>query len=243
MDKKKKYFDKMQSDYIFTYLLSFFNLSDIRTIFPLSKRFVTILNKDNKKIIRDIQNKIFSTEINDKLIIDTKNYKISSFSFNKSPILDSIIVEHFLLSSSLQFEVGFSVYDLNTNKLTQKFLFEGKNYEYVNSMLYIKEKKIILIGTNNGYIIAYFLNNKDILQYFWEYKTGSNKEIKNMAYYKLNNTFIIISLDSDESIGLNFLRIFYIENNKEKYEEIKNNIIYIKSFLIKNVFIYNIKYF
>ena len=60
MDKRKHYFNKIQSDYIFSYLLSFFNLSDIRTIFPLSKKFATILNKDNKKIIRDIQQKIFS---------------------------------------------------------------------------------------------------------------------------------------------------------------------------------------
>ena len=60
MKKKRNYFNKIQSDYLFTYLLSFFNLSDIRSIFPLSKRFVSILNKDNKKIIRDIQNKIFS---------------------------------------------------------------------------------------------------------------------------------------------------------------------------------------
>ena len=59
MEKKRNYFNKIQSDYLFTYLLSFFNLSDIRSIFPLSKRFVSILNKDNKKIIRDIQNKIF----------------------------------------------------------------------------------------------------------------------------------------------------------------------------------------
>ena len=60
MDKRKHYFNKIQSDYIFSYLLSFFNLSDIRTIFPLSKKFATNLNKDNKKIIRDIQQKIFS---------------------------------------------------------------------------------------------------------------------------------------------------------------------------------------
>ena len=66
MDKRKHYFNKIQSDYIFSYLLSFFNLSDIRTIFPLSKKFATNLNKDNKKIIRDIQQKIFSTELNDK---------------------------------------------------------------------------------------------------------------------------------------------------------------------------------
>ena len=59
MNKEKKFFNKLQSDYIFTYLLSFFNLSDIRSIFPLSKRFFTILNKDNKKIIRDIQKKFF----------------------------------------------------------------------------------------------------------------------------------------------------------------------------------------
>ena len=131
MDKRKHYFNKIQSDYIFSYLLSFFNLSDIRTIFPLSKKFATILNKDNKKIIRDIQQKIFSTELNDKLILDTKRFKITSFSFNRSPILNSIILEHFLIASSSQFEPGFSVYDLNTNRLTQKIIFKEKNYSYV----------------------------------------------------------------------------------------------------------------
>ena len=242
MDKREHYFNKIQSDYIFSYLLSFFNLSDIRTIFILSKKFATILNKDNKKIIRDIQQKIFSTELNDKLILDTKRFKITSFLFNRSPILNSIILEHFLIASSCQFEPGFSVYDLNTNRLTQKIIFKEKNYSYVYSLMDIKEKKIILIGTNNGYIIAYYLNN-NIFQDFWEYKTGLNKEIKNMIYYKLKEKFIIISLDSDDSINLNFLRLFYIEKNNEKYEDDNNNIKYIKSYIIKNVFIYKIKCF
>ena len=76
MEKNINYFNKIQSDYIFTYLLTFFNLSDIRSIFPLSKRFATLLNKDNKKIIRDIQKKIFSKQIGDKLILSTNKIKI-----------------------------------------------------------------------------------------------------------------------------------------------------------------------
>ena len=107
MEKNKNYFNKIQSVYIFTYLLTFFNLSDIRSIFPISKRFATILSKDNKKIIRDIQKKIFSKQISDKLILNTNKLKISNFPFNKSPIINSIILEHFLISSSYQFEQFF----------------------------------------------------------------------------------------------------------------------------------------
>ena len=243
MEKNINYFNKIQSDYIFTYLLTFFNLSDIRSIFPLSKRFATILNKDNKKIIRDIQKKIFSKQISDKLILSTNKIKISNFSFNKSPIINSIILEHFLISSSYQFDSGFLVYDLRKNKLIKKILFEGKNYSYVNSMLFIKEKKILLIGTNNEYIIGFYLNKENNLKEFLEYKTGFNKEIKNMVYYKLNNQFIIISLDSNDSIYLNFLRVFYIKNNENKFHENQNDIIYIKTFIIKNILIYNIQYF
>ena len=244
MDKKKSFFNKLQSDYIFTYLLSFFNLSDIRSIFPLSKRFATILNNDNRKIIRDIQKKIFSNEINNELILNHKKYKLTTFPFNKSPILNSIIMEHFLLSSSYQFDVGFSVYDLNTNRLNQRILFKEKNYSYVSSMIYIKEKKIVLIGTNNGYIVSYFLDNNNILNNLWEYKTGSNKEIKNIIYFKSKEKILIISLDSDDSINLNFLRTFYIEcSNEKKFDENKNDIKYIKSYIIKNILVYNIKYF
>ena len=244
MNKKKNFFNKLQSDYIFTYLLSFFNLSDIRSIFPLSKRFVTILNKDNKKIIRDIQKKIFSNELNNELILNHQKYQLTVFPFNQSPILNSIIMENFLISSSYKFDEGFSVYDLNINKLSQRILFKEKNYSYVSSMIYIKENKIVLIGTNNGYIVSYFLDNNNILNYSWEYKTGSNKEIKNIIYFKSKNKILIISLDSDEAINLNFLRIFYIENsNEKKFDENKNDIKYIKSYIIKNILVYNIKYF
>ena len=244
MNKKNNFFNKLQSDYIFTYLLSFFNLSDIRSIFPLSKRFVTILNKDNKKIIRDIQKKIFSNELNNELILNHQKYKLTVFPFNQSPILNSIIMENFLISSSYKFDEGFSVYDLNINKLSQRILFKEKNYSYVSSMIYIKENKIVLIGTNNGYIVSYFLDNNNILNHSWEYKTGSNKEIKNIIYFKSKNKILIISLDSDEAINLNFLRIFYIENsNEKKFDENKNNIKYIKSYIIKNILVYNIKYF
>jgi len=243
MEKKSNYFEKIQSDYLFTYLLSFFNLSDIRSIFPLSKRFATILNKENKKIIRDIQKKIFSIETNDQLILNLNNIKITSFGFNKSPILNAILLDHLLITSSYHFDSGFSVFDLKTNKLIQKILFKNKNYSYVNSMIYIEDKKIILIGTNNGYIVAYYLN-KNNLKEFYEYKTGLNKEIKNFIYYKYKEQYIIIALDSDESIYLNFLRLFIIKNNNnQKFEENKNEIFYIKSYIIKNAFIYNIKLF
>lgn len=242
MEKKRNYFNKIQSDYLFTYLLSFFNLSDIRSIFPLSKRFVSILNKDNKKIIRDIQNKIFSIETDNKLVLNPKNIKITSFCFNRAPILNAILADHLLIASSYQFDPGFSVFDLKINKLSQKILFKEKNYSYVNSMMYIKDKKIVLIGTNNGYIVGYSLN-KDNLKEFYEYKTGLNKEIKNFIYYKFKEQYIIITLESDESINLNFLRIFNIKSTKEKYEEDKYEIFYIKSYIIKNVLIYNIKLF
>lgn len=244
MNKEKKFFNKLQSDYIFTYLLSFFNLSDIRSIFPLSKRFFTILNKDNKKIIRDIQKKIFSTELTNELILNHQKYKLTSFPFNNSPILNSIIMDHFLLSSSCQFDNGFSVYDLNKNKLSQRISFKDKNYSYVSTMMYIKEKKIVLIGTNNGYLVSYFLDGNNTLNHFWEYKTGFNKEIKNIIYFKSQEKILIISLDSDESINLNFLRIFYIEcSNEKKFDENKNDIKYIKSYIIKDKLVYNIKYF
>ena len=226
------YFNKIQSDYIFTYLLSFFNLSDIRSIIPLSKKFLKIITKDNKKIIRDIQNNLYS--IDNEFISNYSKYKISSFSLNKSPILNSILAENFLISSSYQFDSGFSLYDLTINKLIQKIIFKEKNYSYIYSMLYIKEKKYILLGTNNGYIISYYLDKKNFLQKNWEYNTGLNKDIKNIEYYKLKERIIIISLDSDNNINLNFLRIFYIDNN---------NIKYIKTYIIKNYLIYNIKCF
>ena len=229
---KNNYFNKIQSDYIFTYLLSFFNLSDIRSIIPLSKKFLKIITKDNKKIIRDIQNKLYS--IDNEFISNYSKYKISSFSLNKSPILNSILAENFLIASSYQFDSGFSLYDLTTNKLIQKIIFKEKNYSYIYSMLYIKEKKFILLGTNNGYIISYYLDKKNFLQKNWEYNTGLNKDIKNIEYYKLKERIIIISLDSDNNINLNFLRIFYIDNN---------NIKYIKTYIIKNYLIYNIKCF
>ena len=60
----KHYFKKIQSDYLLYYLFTFFNLSDIRNLYLLSKKFINFLNKDNKKIIREIQEKIFGSEIN-----------------------------------------------------------------------------------------------------------------------------------------------------------------------------------
>ena len=110
---KKTYFNKIQSDYIFSYIISFFNLSDIRSLFPLSKRFLNILTKDNNKIIRDIQKKIFSQELNFLPNLNhAYNYNTYSFPLNKAPILNSIKAQNFLISSSNQFDDGFFIHNL-----------------------------------------------------------------------------------------------------------------------------------
>ena len=252
---KKTYFNKIQSDYIFSYIISFFNLSDIRSLFPLSKRFLNILTKDNNKIIRDIQKKIFSQELNFLPNLNhAYNYNTYSFPLNKAPILNSIKAQNFLISSSNQFDDGFFIHNLTNNILCQIIIFDKKNYSYVKCMLYIEEKKIILIGSNNGFIVGYYLsddnkdnNSKNIVNYFWEYKTGLNKEIKNIIYYNHDNNILILSLDSNEEINLNFIRIFCIQNNIniDNKDEIynKKTIRYMKRKIKKNCFIYNIKYF
>lgn len=242
--EEKHFFYKIQSDFLLSYLFTFFNLSDLRTLFPISKKFLYILNKDNKKIIRETQEKIFGSESSNELILKEfkKNkYNISNYIINKSPIINSILADNYLISSYNKFDNGFIIYDLNIKKMSQKVIFNeiNPNY-YIFSLLYIKEAKILLIGTNNGYIIGYYLH-KTIFTKFWEYKTGFNKEIKKIIYYCVDDKFVILSLDCDDSVSINFIRIFYIENSN--YNEIKYNINYIKSYIIKNIVVYNIKYF
>ena len=53
----------------------------------------------------------------------------------------------------------------------------------------------------------------------------------------------MLSLDSDDSVKINFIKIFCIENINNNVVDIKYIINYIKSYVIKNYFIYNIKYF
>ena len=93
----------------------------IRTIIPLSKKILTIITKDNNKIIRNIKNRLYW--LNNEFISNYQKYKILSFSFNKSPILNSILSEKFFMVSSYQFESCFSLYDLIINKLIQKIIF------------------------------------------------------------------------------------------------------------------------
>ena len=250
--EQKHYFKKIKSDDLMTYLLTFFNLSDIRTLFLLSKQFINILNKDNKKIIREIQEKVFGSESNYQLLVKElkiSKYTISNYSINKSPILSSILADNYLICSSNKFDNGFMIYDLNNSKISQKILFDDNSpYSYVSTLLYIKEKNILLIGTNNGYIIGYYLNQGKFST-FWEYKAGINKEIKKIIYFKINNKFIVLSLDSDDSININFIRIFHIEENENIniniVEDISNKYIinYMKSYIIKNCILYNMKYF
>ena len=98
----------------------------IRTIIPLSKKILTIITKDNNKIIRNIKNKLYW--LNNEFISNYQKYKILSFSFNKSPILNSILSENFFMVSSYQFDSGFSLYDLIINKLIQKIIFRSKKF-------------------------------------------------------------------------------------------------------------------
>ena len=93
----------------------------IRKIIPLSKKILTIITKDNNKIIRNIKNKLYW--LNNEFISNYQKYKILSFSFNKSPILNSILAEYFFMLSSYQFDSYFSLYDLIINKLIQKIIF------------------------------------------------------------------------------------------------------------------------
>ena len=142
--EEKHYFKKIQSDYLLYYLFTFFNLSDIRNLYLLSKKFINILNKDNKKIIREIQEKIFGSEINNELILKEfkiNKYKISDYYMNKSPILDSILADDYLISTSKKFDNGFIIHDLINNKINEIISFKENNNFYVSSLLYIKEKK------------------------------------------------------------------------------------------------------
>jgi len=247
--EQKHYFKKIKSDDLMTYLLAFFNLSDIRTLFLLSKQFINILNKDNKKIIREIQENVFGSESSYQLLVKElkiSKYSISNYSINKSPILSSILADNYLICSSNKFDNGFMIYNLNNNKIHQKILFNDNSpYSYISSLEYIKEKKILLVGTNNGYIVGYYLNQKQF-SIFWEYKTGINKEIKKIIYFKINNKFVILSLDSDDLININFIRVFHVNDNEniDINNEISKYIInYMKSYIIKNYIVYNIKYF
>ena len=245
--EEKHYFKKIQSDYLLYYLFTFFNLSDIRNLYLLSKKFINILNKDNKKIIREIQEKIFGSEINNELIskeFKINKYKISDYYMNKSPILDSILADDYLISTSKKFDNGFIIHDLINNKINEIISFKENNNFYVSSLLYIKEKKILMVGTDKGYIIGYYFHkkNKKFIN-FWEYKTGFNKQIKKLIYYIILNKVILLSLDSDDSVKINFIKIFCIENINNNVVDIKYIINYIKSYVIKNYFIYNIKYF
>ena len=245
--EQKHYFKKIKSEDLMTYLLTFFNLSDIRTLFLLSKQFKNILNKDNKKIIREIQEKVFGSESSYQFLVKElkiSKYAISNYPLNKSPILSSILADNYLICSSNNFDNGFMIYNLNNNKIHQKILFNDNSpYSYISSLLYIKEKKILLVGTNNGYIIGYYLYQKQFV-IFWEYKTGINKEIKKIIYFKINNKFIILSLDSDDLININFIRIFHVNENENINNIISKYIInYMKSYIIKNYILYNIKYF
>ena len=244
--EEKHYFKKIQSDYLLSYLLTFFNLSDIRTLFLLSKKFINILNKDNKKIIREIQEKIFGSESNNELLVKElmiSKYNVSNYYLNKSPIINSILAEYYLISTSTKFDNGFCIYNLKNNKICQKILFDNNTpYNYVISFLYIKEKKILLIGTSNGYIIGYYLY-ENIFTLFYEYKTGFNYEIKKMIYYNIDNKFIILSLDSDDSFNISFIRVFYMKENINSNNKNKYTINYIKSYVIKDKLIYNIKYY
>ena len=140
--EEKNFFKKIHSDYLLYHLFTFLNLSDIRTLFLLSKKFINILNKDNKKLIREIQEKIFGSELNNELILkDLKNnkYNITKYSINKSPIINSILADNYLISTSNKFDNGFIIHDLINNKIIQKISFnDNNNYSYVSSLLYIK---------------------------------------------------------------------------------------------------------
>ena len=245
--EEKHYFNKIHSDYLLSYLFTFFNLLDIRTLFLLSKKFINILNKDNKKIIREIQEKIFGSELNNELIlkeIKFNKYNITNYSINKSPIIDSILGDNYLISTSKKFDNGFVIHDLINNKISQKISFNDNNYSYVSSLLYIKEKEIIVVGTDNGYILGYYFHKKEKkFLNFWEYRIGFNKLIKKLIYYNINNKIILVSLDSDDSSKINFVKLFCIENTNNNDNDIKYNINYKKSYVIRNYLIYNIKYF
>ena len=244
--EEKKLFGKIKSDNLLSYLCTFFNLSDIRTLFLLSKRFIKILNKDNKKIIREIQEKIFGSVTYNELILKElkmNKHNIINYTINKSPIINSILGDNYLISSSYKFDNSITIYDLNYNKINQIISFnDDNNYFYISSILYIKEKKLLLVGTINGHIIGYIFAEKEKhFNIFWEYKTGFKNEIKKIIYYVINNKIIVICLDSDDSAKINFLRVFYCQNSYNNDNKI--NVNYIKSYIIKNYQIYNIKYF
>ena len=40
-------------------------------------------------------------------------YNVSNYYLNKSPIINSILAEYYLISTSTKFDNGFCIYDLN----------------------------------------------------------------------------------------------------------------------------------
>ena len=237
---EKHYFGKIHSEYLLNYLVGFFDLSDIKTLYVLSKQFVNILKKDNHKIIHEIQEKIFGSESQNELIINKSsitNYTLSNYIINRFPIVNSIIADKYLISTACTFEDGFSIYDIENKKMHEKVLFNPRQYSYVFSLLFLKKQKILIVGCNNGYIIGYYIHEKKFIN-FWNYKTGFNKEIKKLSECNEDNYFL--SLDINESAFLNFIRVFSVSmsniTNKFKID-------YIRSYIIRDCVIYNIKCF
>ncbi len=225
---ERHFFEKIRTNYIIQLILSFLSISDAKKSVLINKRFNQILLDDNQKLLKEIGELTYGFDkfqnFNSKN--NLSNYKIDSFPFFQLPILKMLVVNNLIILSPETFENGIFIYSLENFRMIYTIFHKDLygNNTFLYAMSYSKEKDNFIFSfsdlTLSNYSNNFYLN--------WNIKIGVEKPINLIACYK----DYIFTCESHEKIGLNFIKEYNVNNGN-----------HINTFVLKFLFIFNMKIF
>jgi WD40 repeat protein len=221
LKKYNNYFDKIRGD-ILTEIFIFLNLSNIRNVMFVCRRFKNQFMKNDSKVLKQIGHLTYGLDkykdFNKNPLGDINYSKIKS---NLHPIEHLVLMNNIdlIASAAGSFNEGVTIWRQSTG--VYEYEMKYKNVEgdkgFVTAMLYVEESKYLAVSYLEGEIILYdmleaftFKNNKQfnyLDTILWSKKISTNEEpIKKLIY--IDSKSLLISLEQSLDHSINFMKAF-----------------------------------
>lgn len=232
-------FQKIVSSGLLTYLFTYLNIANANALLYVCKRFRNHLLQNDKKCLRLIGSYTYGL---DKMISFSMKFPLSivktSFKSNIYPIIHMAIMENlnFAAISPGSFENGLFIWDISSGifQFDIKYNDEKGESAFVYSINYIEDLRCLLVSYSDGFVLRYNIFNYSNSNCFeryeikWKVRIGVTKPIKALTSIIEKETFI--TLETNEDIGLNFIKQYSLKTGG-----------HIKSSIISNCIIINMK--
>lgn len=253
-NKELHYFYKIKSNYVYTELLTFLSLSNTRSMMLVCRKFKSVLEHNNCKILKLIGNNTYG--LNKRIDFEHDplgSYKTKAIKSNLYPIMKFIYasnLDSFITSpgpyneeikiwsySNKIFKAEILTYKpANNNFIDIPEDNQNSPKVYVSAMAYMTKSFYLVVGFSNKYLVAYNIQDKYIKNSLldkveWAITYSDEDILNSIVYNEIENE--IITLETNTFL-VNFIKVWCNKGKLLKTAIHLNEIITSSSIFYKN---------